>query len=357
MSAVVPAARQRRTGAFGALVAVAALCAIALAAAFSPGAGFALTIVLPYAAVAIFVGGIVLRVLRWGRAPVPFRIPTTCGQQRSLPWLTHQPLENPSGTLGVVGRMVLEVLLFRSLFRNTRSQMGPDRRLLYFSEKWLWLGAIAFHASLCVVLIRHLRFFLDPVPRFVGAVQAVDGFFQIGLPEVFLSSLGICAGLLYLTYRRFADPQVRYLSLAADYFPLFLLLGIAATGILMRHFVKTDVVAIKALMVGLVTFHPQALQAPSPTFLVHLTLVSALLIYFPQSKLTHMVGVFLSPTRNLANNSRVQRHVNPWNPVVKTHTYEEWEEEFHEKLKAASIPFDHPGVSEADAKPTSHVGG
>ena len=39
--------------------------------------------------------------------------------------------------------------------------------------------------------------------------------------------------------------------------------------------------------------------------------MSALAAYFPFSKLMHMAGVFLSPTRNLANNNRMVRHVNP----------------------------------------------
>ena len=350
MAAVVPVARPRRSGALGALLAVGALCLLALVGAQAPGVGFLLMVVIPYAAIAAFVVGVIARVLRWARAPVPFRIPTTCGQQRSLPWIADQPLENPSGTLGVLGRMALEVVLFRSLFRNTRSSMGPDRRLLHYSEKWLWLAALVFHASLLLVLLRHLRFFLDPVPGFVAGLQALDGFFQLGMPQVFLSSIGICLGLAYLAYRRFADAQVRYVSLASDYFPVFLLLGIAVTGILLRHIVKTDVVGIKALMIGLVTFHPHALEAPSPTFLVHLTFVSALLAYFPQSKLTHMVGVFLTPTRNLANNSRRRRHLNPWNPVVKTHPYDEWEHEFREKLIAAEIPLDQPGSPEAEAE-------
>jgi hypothetical protein len=51
-----------------------------------------------------------------------------------------------------------------------------------------------------------------------------------------------------------------------------------------------------------------------------------------------MAGVFLSPTRNLANNNRSVRHVNPWNYPVKVHTYEEYEEEFREFMKDAGIP-------------------
>ncbi len=68
-------------------------------------------VLVPYLALAVFLGGLTYRVLRWAAAPVPFRIPTTCGQQKSLPWIKQAKLDNPSGTLGVVGRMALEVVL------------------------------------------------------------------------------------------------------------------------------------------------------------------------------------------------------------------------------------------------------
>ena len=48
----------------------------------------------------------------------------------------------------------------------------------------------------------------------------------------------------------------------------------------------------------------------------------------------------MSPTRNLTNNNRIERYVNPWNPTVKLHTYEEWEDEFRDVMKAAGMPLD-----------------
>ena len=94
--------------------------------------------------------------------------------------------------------------------------------------------------------------------------------------------------------------------------------------------------------VGDVDFSPdgETLAGIGPIFWGHLFLVSTLLIYFPFSKLLHMPGVFLSPTRNLANSNRRIRHINPWNPEGNVHTYVEWEEEFHDKLVAAGYPLD-----------------
>jgi nitrate reductase gamma subunit len=127
------------------------------------------------------------------------------------------------------------------------------------------------------------------------------------------------------------------MSLFSDYFALLLLLAIAVTGVLMRHVTRVDVMSIKQFVLGLVSFHPTLPAAASPLFLAHLTLVSALAVYIPFSKLMHFGGAVLSPTRNLANNSRQKRHVNPWNHPVPTHTYAEWEHEFADKLKLAGL--------------------
>jgi hypothetical protein len=54
----------------------------------------------------------------------------------------------------------------------------------------------------------------------------------------------------------------------------------------------------------------------------------------------HLGGVFLSPTRNLANNNRAVRHINPWNPDIKFHTYAEYEDEFRENMKKVGLPVD-----------------
>lgn len=296
-------------------------------------------IVIPYLAFIIFLAGMIYQVVKWAKCPVPFRIPTTCGQEKSLPWIKYSRLESPFTTFDVIGRMVLEVLFFRSLFRNTKTVIHGER-LSFVSAKWLWLGAIAFHYSFLVVLIRHLRFFTEPTPFFVRFIEKIDGFFQITIPALYLSGIILVAALLFLLARRVFDPKLRYISLPADYFPLFLIISIALSGILMRYIFKTNIVAVKELTMGLATFHPRLPEGISAIFYVHIFLVSVLFAYFPFSKLTHMAGVFLSPTRNMANNNRYKRHINPWNPPVVIHTYEEWEEEFKDKIKAAGIPLD-----------------
>ena len=101
---------------------------------------------------------------------------------------------------------------------------------------------------------------------------------------------------------------------------------------------RVDLHQVKALAVGWATFSPAVPAEPGTIFLVHLFLVCALAAYLPFGKIMHGAGVFLSPTRNLANDSRRRRHVNPWNAPVKVHPYAEYEDEFRGKMKAAGIP-------------------
>ncbi len=297
-------------------------------------------IVFPYLAVVAFLVGFVLKVLDWSKSAVPFRIPTTCGQQKSLPWIKQNTIDNPNTSTGVFIRMMLEIFAFRSLFRNTKAAFHRKEggQFSYSWEIFLWVGALAFHYAFLVVLVRHMRFFLSPVPECLKWLEFVDGIVQLGLPGLFLSGVVLPAAVLFLLARRIFDKKVVYISQAADYFPLFLILAIAATGLSMRYFTKVDIVGIKELTMGLATFSPVIPEGVSGLFYAHIFLVSILFAYFPASKLMHMGGVILSPTRNMANNTRAVRHVNPWNYDVDVHTYEQYEDHFRDKMIEAGLP-------------------
>jgi len=316
-------------------------------------------IVIPYAAMATFFVGIVVRVIDWGRSPVPFRIPTTAGQEWSFPWIKRNPIDNPKGMGGVIVRMLFEVLTFRSLFRNTRLEYrnsGGVPKIDYEWEKWLWLAAIVFHYSFLVIFIRHFRFFMEPVPGFVTLLQNLDGFMQMGaaplngfgLPGVYLTDMLLMAGLTWLLLRRILYSQMRYLSLPADYFPLLLILSLGFSGMLMRYLFRVDVTKVKELAIGLFKFSPTIPEGIGVIFYIHLFILCVLIAYFPFSKLMHLAGVFLSPTRNLSNNSRFVRHVNPWNYPVPTHTYEEYEDEFRDHMIEAGLPVEKGADSTAE---------
>lgn len=322
------------------LIAVLVLSLIAYAGVEAAGLRVLFGVILPYLAVLVFIAGFAAKVMGWARSAVPFRIPTTCGQQKTLPWIKQAQIDNPTTTWGVVARMFLEIVAFRSLFRNTRTRICEDGRIAYNLEIFLWLGALAFHYAFLTVVVRHMRFFLEPVPFVFQVLENLDAFLQLGLPVVYLSGFVLLGATLFLFLRRLFSAPVRYISLAADFFPLFLIGGIAVTGIMMRYFTKVDIVAIKELTMGLATFHPTVPAGISGLFFVHLFLVSVLLVYFPFSKLMHAGGIFMSPTRNLTTDSRARRHINPWNHPVKVHTYEEYEDEFRDKMIEAGLPVD-----------------
>jgi nitrate reductase gamma subunit len=151
-----------------ALIVVGALIAVVFLGVKVLGLYYLFGVIIPYLAIFTFLGGFVYRIFDWARSPVPFSIPTTAGQQYSFPWIKQNKLDNPSTTAGVIGRMALEVLLFRSLFRNSKVELRDGPKLTYQWEKWLWLAGLLFHWSFLIIFIRHLRFFAEPVPGFPG---------------------------------------------------------------------------------------------------------------------------------------------------------------------------------------------
>jgi nitrate reductase gamma subunit len=298
-------------------------------------------VVVPYTAMIIFFLGILARLLKWSRIPNPFSIPTTGGQQRSLSWIKQAPLDNPYTRGQAVLRLLSEVFLFRSLFRNLSPRVqNQEPGLTFASAKWLWLFAILFHYAMFVTVFRHLRFFTNPVPWPVRGAEALDGWLEVAIPPVLVSGLILLLAVSLLLARRLLIQKLRYVSLLNDYFPLFLILGIAGTGALMRYVFGIDTSSAKELAMGLISFKPVIPEGIHPLFFVHLFLVCTLLAYFPFSKLMHAGGVFFCPTRTMPNNSRAVYHKNPWNAPVAFHTYEAYEKEFRDKMVEAGIPLD-----------------
>jgi nitrate reductase gamma subunit len=229
---------------------------------------------LAYGAAFIFIFGFLSKVVVYFKTPSPFKIPTTPA---------------PKNSFGVVLRMIPEVLFFRSLLKGGTA------------EKILWLGGWTFHVCFLLIVLRHLRFFTYPVPGWVMSFQ------QIGIWAGLIFPLA----LLLLIVRRFLNDRLIIISLFQDYFILILIAGIGLTGLLLKYFMRTNLVDIKAFILGLLTFSPAALP-DSVLFLFHFSLVLLLLVYFPFSKLMHAWGVLMSPTRLQTDTPREERLVAPW---------------------------------------------
>jgi nitrate reductase gamma subunit len=227
--------------------------------------------VLFYSATGVFVIGLARKILSYAKTPAPLKIPTTPA---------------PTTVAGVRWRMAREVVFFESLFK---------------SSNWTWIFGWAFHVTLLLVVLRHLRYFQDPV----------------WLPVVLVQPFGTYAGFIMvaalggLWARRWLVDRVRYISTPSDHLMLALLIFIGITGLAMRFVAHTDILAVKAFVLGLMWFDWRALPA-DPVLLVHLALVALLMFIFPISKLLHAPGLFFSPTRNQADNAREVRHTSAW---------------------------------------------
>lgn len=227
--------------------------------------------VLFYVATAVLVVGIGMRVMKYARTPAPLKIPTTPA---------------PTTMSGVVLRMFREVVFFESLFK---------------SNKWIWLFGWTFHMGMWLVFLRHTRYFVYDIPAWLAFVQPFGTY--AGFVMLF--------GLVGLWGRRFLVERIRYISNPSDHLMLALLIAIVGSGLMMRFVVHTDIIMVKAFMLGLLRLRIETLPS-DPILLAHLGLVGALMLIFPISKLMHAPGVFFSPTRNQVDNSREKRHLAPW---------------------------------------------
>ncbi len=327
---------------FGAAAgAVAVLCAAAVLLGWlsGPNAGFLLLV--PAVAVLPALAGLVWKVGRWMRAPVPYPGSLTTGQHCGQSSALHSRLGSPKSGWEVAARVIVDVLMFRPLLRTTPSALMVGSGLHRFGGRWLWMGTSLFHGALLIVVLRHLRFVTSPVPSFVILLESVDSVTDLAVPKVHVTSLVFIAGLGLLLGRRLVVRRLRYVSLAADYFPLLVLILIGVSGLIMRHVTRPDIVALKTFTLSLAAFDVVAPAQVDIWLLVHVFLVSVLLAYFPVSKLMHALGALMSPTLNLANNSRAVRHINVRNPSVETLHYEDYEATFRDRMIAAGLPVEN----------------
>lgn len=219
----------------------------------------------------VMVIGLARKIIQYARIPAPLKIATTPA---------------PVTRTGVVLRLFREVVFFESLFKST---------------KWTWLFGWMFHLGLLLVLLRHLRYFTDPVWLPIQLIQ----------PFGVYAGFAMVIGLIGLLVRRIFVDRVRYISSPSDYLWLAILIIIGLSGLTMKFVMHTDVVMVKEFFIGLMGFGFGTLPIDFP-LIIHLLLVALLMLLFPFSKLLHVPGLFFSPTRNQVDNPREKRHLAPW---------------------------------------------
>jgi nitrate reductase gamma subunit len=234
-----------------------------------------LYIALCYTAVVVFFGGMAFKLWGYAVTPSPLKIPTT-----------PQPITK----INLILKNLVDITVFSSLFRGNR---------------WTWIGGYALHIILLFILIRHLRFFVQPVTPALALLQPFGMYAGLLLP----------LPLIYLFVRRLTVDRMAYISSWADMFALILFFLIGVSGIGLKLIAHPDLVAVKHFLLGLVLFSPVNVPTQS-LFLFHFTLVLVLAFYFPFSKLLHAGGVFFSPTKTQLDNTRETRYENPWTKNV-----------------------------------------
>lgn len=227
--------------------------------------------ILFYAATAVLVVGLALRIKLYATTPTPLKIPT---------------MPAPLTKSGAAFRVFREVAFFESLFKSNR---------------WIWIFAVLFHAGLALVLMRHVRYFQADIWLVVKLIQ----------PFGVYGGLAMVAGLLGLWARRLVQERIRYITGPSDHLMLALLVLIGLSGLNMKFLSHTDIIQVKTFFLGLLRFNIQDLPTDGP-LLIHLGAVAALMIVFPFSKLLHAPGVFFSPSRNQVDDARDKRHLAPW---------------------------------------------
>jgi nitrate reductase gamma subunit len=187
-------------------------------------------------------------------------------------------------------------------FRNRRGKDSPfsyagtagDLVLfgrLFRANPGLWLGAWAFHVSFLFVILRHLRYFMNPVPECIVGIQC------LGL----LSGYVLPLAVLYIGATRLTGRE-KYAS-RDNLFILGLVLSICITGLLMTFFFKPDLIDVKRFAAGIFNLDYGALPA-SLLFVVHFLLALLLLAYLPSHVFT-ATYITLEARRSEAQRKRI----------------------------------------------------
>ena len=208
--------------------------------------------------------GTLYRIVTWLRTPLPLPIPLTPA---------------PRSWMGVVGRMCLELFLFRALARASRVT---------------WVASILFHYGLLFILIMHMRFFYAYLPTWLIPFIVWSGW----------AAVAAVAGLSILLVRRIIVDRVRYISSPSDYLHLVLLLCIVLSGYALKRYWPVNTSTVGEFLRGALSFQWQPLP-DGAVLAIHLVFVLLLFFVYPISKLIHGVGIVFSPTLNQRENVSV----------------------------------------------------
>ena len=213
--------------------------------------------------------------------------------------MKQAPSEPQHGSfIGRLFRAATDILLLRSTF---------------FADRWAWIFGAAFYFSLILILIRHLRYFLQPA--WLGPFWML---LELEQPFGFYGGLVLPAACAAWWGRQVFLKEGRIITSWADHAVMLLLVAIPVVGFF-NTVVHTDVIAVKTYAIGLVTLDWQNIPN-DPLLLAHLWLVAALMVVIPFSRLLLLLPfgklLQMKPTEHAGNKRRRTLILQTLGPVL-----------------------------------------
>ncbi|MBF0559312.1 MAG: hypothetical protein HQL08_11090 [Nitrospirae bacterium] len=167
-----------------------------------------------------------------------------------------QPQKGPvsKDTPLTVLKAVRDIFLFSRLFR-----VNPR----------LWCAEFFFHAAFVFVILRHLRYVMDPVPVWVAVLQGP------GELAGYVLVLALCLIFIF----KILVERKEYVS-SQNFFLLGLLFFLGVTGFIMKMAIRADIVGIKYFMLSVFKLAP-AVPPRSGLFVLHYIAALILLAWLP----------------------------------------------------------------------------
>jgi nitrate reductase gamma subunit len=221
--------------------------------------------IMVYVAVAIFILGMTYQLSQWLRAPKT-RIKTGI-------------FPKPGSAVLRWGEVAIDSFTFPQAMKADRT---------------MWAFTILFHFALLGAFVGHLRLIHEITPLF--NLLGTQGMDQFAFWSGSLMGILLMVALIYYLLRRLGSPY-KEISVPEDFILLLLLILVVAMGDYMRFLGKVHTTDYRAYLQSLIALRPafpQALADSSTKWalVLHVLFANLLFIYFPFSKLVHLIATF-----------------------------------------------------------------
>ncbi len=221
--------------------------------------------IMVYVAVAIFILGMAYQVYQWLRAPKT-RVKTGV-------------FPKPRSAATRWGEVAIDSFTFPQVIKIDRT---------------MWVFTIFFHFALLGAFVGHLRLIHEITPLF--NLLGTQGMDQFALWSGSLMGILLMVALVYYLLRRLVSPY-KEISVPEDFILIILLILAVVMGDYMRFLGKVHTTDYRAYLQSLIALRPAfpRVLADSSTkwaLVLHVLFANLLFIYFPFSKLVHLIATF-----------------------------------------------------------------